>query len=254
MSTKYTTQDRVNLRSESNFGNNTRGTLHLCQRVEITGGMEGDRWLPVRVDIGGVIKSGFVSKNVLRDALSDSREALIQATVSEWLRFNRGAGKENQEPYAQYVGEMWRALGMNLDGYDRDTPWSAAFISFVVRKAGGYDGFAFAASHSRYIHKSIQKKIQGADHPFWGYKISQHKVEIGDMVCKWRQNRISYEYATQNQWFKSHCDIVVAIEDNNVLTIGGNVSHSVAVTRYHINSLGYLADEGNIFAVLSNRR
>lgn len=84
-----------------------------------------------------------------------------------------GPGKETSSPFYRFIGEMWQALGSPLDGRDTDVPWSAAAISFMVRKAArrfpSYGSFRFAAAHSRYIHDSITKHNQNnASTPFLG--------------------------------------------------------------------------------------
>ncbi len=252
MSTMYTSTDRVNMRATAAFGNNRIGALHLAQKVKVTGLKEGDRWMPCKAKINGTTQRGFVSINVLREPLSGPKESLVSECVMHWLKFNRGKAKEYEQPFVKYVGEYWASIGMNLDGLDRDVPWSAAFISYAVRKAGGYSGFRYAAAHARYCHKAIRSKLDNVSHPFWGYKIKDHKPQLGDMVCRWRINRVTYEHAANNQWFKSHCDVVVAIEKDNVLTIGGNVNHSVRHTRYKITNNEFLTGEGNVYAVLKN--
>ena len=252
MTDMIVSSDRVNVRRTPAFSNNRMGTLNLTDPVEVTGPQQGDRWLPCRVTIDGSVEQGFVSKNVLRAPLSVSKERLVRECGLNWLKFNRGRAQENVLPWADFVGEYWASIGMDLDGLDRDVPWSAAFISYAVRQAGGYDGFKFAAAHARYCHKAIRSKLDGVAHPFWGFRLNEHKPQIGDMVCRWRSNRIDYDFAAQNQWYKSHCDIVVAIEDRNVFTIGGNVRHSVNHTRYKIDGSGFLTGEGNVYAVLKN--
>lgn len=263
----HTSVDRVNFRSGPELGENKVGSLYLAQEVEVTGDQEGDRWLPARATIEGAVTAGFVSKNVLRDPLSGSKEALVQETVKQWLRFHRGTKKEyqtrerndnpppkyvNTEPYIDYVGEFWQSIGVDLDGLDRDVPWSAAFISYVVREAGGYDGFVYSAAHARYCHKAIRAKLDDETHPFWGFRIADHKPQLGDMVCRWRQKKIDYDHAASTKYYKIHCDIVVQVADDHVFTIGGNVSHSVRHTKYAIDNSGFLTGEGNVYAVLRN--
>jgi hypothetical protein len=255
MTEMHTTRDGVNFRSSPNFGNNIIGSLILAQPVTITGNQVGDRWLPARASINGNTEIGFVSKNVLRDKLSVPRESLISRCVEQWIRFKRGSGKENQQPFAGYVGQMWQSIGIqNRDGTDQQFPWSAAFISFVVRNAGGYNEFLFSAQHSKYVNQAIQKRLNNQDHPFWGFRISEHKVQPGDMVCRWRTNQIDFNLASSNDDYPSHCDIVIAVEKDFVFTLGGNVSNSVTRTDYKIDAQGFLTGEGNVYAVLSNRR
>lgn len=251
----HATRDGINFRSSPNFGDNIIGKLILAQPVIITGNQESDRWLPAKASIEGTTKTGFVSKNVLRDQLSMPRESLINLCVEEWIRFNRGKGQEHKPPFAGYVGEMWQSLGIqNRDGTDRNVFWSAAFISFVVRKAGGYDGFSYSIRHSQYVNQAIQKRLNNQDHPFWGFRISEHKVQPGDMVCSWRERKIDFDFASSNNKYPSHCDIVIAVEKDFVFTLGGNVSHSVSGTKYKIDNRGFLTGEGRVYGVLSNQR
>ncbi|WP_170331537.1 hypothetical protein [Ruegeria arenilitoris] len=119
----------ANMRSSAGFGNNIIGFLPEATPVTQTGPQQGDRWIPCKVEVDSVVKDGFVSKNVLRDAVSDPREKLVRTAVAEWLRFDRGKGKEFQTPFFKFVGEYWDNLNMDFDGLDRGWPWSAAFIS-----------------------------------------------------------------------------------------------------------------------------
>jgi len=255
MTEMFASTDHVNVRSTPGFGDNRIGSLHLCQSVTVTGPQQGDRWLPVTADLAGTIENGFVSKNVLRAAESGPKEALIKNCIDQWLFFNRGTGKEHIGEFVARVGVFWASIGIDLDGADRDVPWSAAFISWAVKNAGpSYDGFRFAAAHSRYVNRAIIRREAGDDHPYWGMRIQEHKPALGDMVCRWRQSPVTYDQARASDRFKSHCDIVVKIEDGKVFTIGGNVSHSVRHTRYEINSSGFLTGAGNVYAVLANRR
>ena len=59
---------------------------------------------------------------------------------------------ETDEGFWQRVGMYWMdGTGKNLTGKNDDYPWSAAFISFVLRKAGAGDRFRYSAQHSVYI-------------------------------------------------------------------------------------------------------
>jgi hypothetical protein len=72
------------------------------------------------------------------------------------------------------------------------------------------------------------------------------------MVCKSRAGSgVTYNHAAQHDNFASHCDIVVALRDSHVVTIGGNVSQSVSRTNYPINDRGFLKG-GKVYAVLRN--
>jgi hypothetical protein len=156
---------------------------------------------------------------------------------------------------------MWKAIGMNLDGRDRDMPWSAAAISFMVRNAGKalatseYPNFRFAAAHARYVNDSIKKrKANDQQTPFWGFDLHEKRPRLGDIVCKSRAgNNIDFEHAARHNSFKSHCDIIVRIKDETVVAIGGNVGQSIKRTEYDLTPDGFLDDTKNVYAVLVNR-
>jgi hypothetical protein len=196
---------------------------------------------------------GFVSARLLREPAGDARERLMGGAVAEWLRFAKGAGQEHRPPFHTFVGEMWREINLDLDGRDRDQPWSAAFISWIVKRAGPeYAAFRFAAAHSRYIHDSIRHREAGSSSPFWGFRLHEHKVELGDLVCQWRTSRRTYDDARSSDAFFSHCDVVVEAAPGSVRALGGNNSHSVGFKTYAVNAGGFLKAENNVFAVLRN--
>lgn len=252
MTTVFTTRDSVNIRNAASFGDTIIGQITRNTPCQVTGPQQGDRWLPITVLLDGAQTAAFISKNVVRDRASEPKEALIKLCVDEWHRFERGKRQEFEPGFLERVGDYWTSIDMpDLDGLDRGMPWSAAFISFVVREAGAaFAGFKFAAAHARYVNAAILARQNNEDHPYWGFRLNEHKPVVGDMVCRWRVNRIDFDHAASTPWFKSHCDIVCAIEEDAVFTIGGNVSHSVKHTRYKIDSTGHLTGDRNAFAVL----
>jgi hypothetical protein len=263
---KFVNVESLNLRSAPAVDTNTLiGPLFLGHAVRTTGSIDpANGFVPVDVQFEGGQQSGFVSAKHLREPVSDSREALIAAAVHQWLRFERGQGLEHENPFFKFVGEMWQAIDIDLDGRDRGVPWSAAAISFVVRQAAekhsAYGRFKFADGHARYIHDSIKKREAGdTDTPFWGFRIGERKPQIGDLVCKNRGDGITFDIARRTDQFKSHCDIVVAIDSskNQLLALGGNVSQSFETTVYRLAPGDFLAaltpSGSTVFALLANR-
>ena len=253
--------ERLNLRSAPQTGAATLiGELHMAQPVELLEADNNSKWARVRATVDGAQKEGVVWAAFLRKTVEPGREAVIAAAVEQWLRFDRGKGKETVDPYAGYVGEMWRHIGggfAEFTGRDTQWPWSAAAISFMVRKASEsypkYANFKFAAAHARYIHDSINRReAKDETAPFWGFRLDERKPQLGDMVCRGRGSEITYDHAKQQNGFKSHCDIIVQIKEDQVLAIGGNVSNSVSIAKYGLNSSGYLSGAGGVFALLAN--
>ena len=251
--------EALNLRSEAavTTPESRIAVLHLGQSVEtLSAPKEG--WVAVRVRLGSEERDGFVKAEFLRKPLSPGREALLEQAIKEWLRFEKGLGKETVDPYFRYVGEMWQAIGQDLDGKDSDVPWSAAAISFMVRNAAAkapiYAKFRFAAAHSRYIHDAIKRRLANdATAPFWGCRLHESRPLLGDLVCRWRETPRTFDDAIGDDGFKSHCDIVVRVTPDTVDAIGGNVNNSVSITTYQVTQSGFLADRDQVFAHLVNR-
>lgn len=245
--------DSLNLRRSPEIKDgNIITSLPLAQAVEVVDGNPANRFWEVTTIVNGSTLKGFVSAAFLRQPVSTAKEALISAAVKEWLRFDRGDKLEFEDPQYKYVGEYWSKIGLNLDGKDRDQPWSAAFISFVARTAG-YNDFKFAPAHSTYVYDAVNKRKSNVNSaPFWGFKITEYKPQLGDLVCRWRENPITSIDSLPSGGFKSHCDIVVEIRDSEVRTLGGNVSNSVSITAYPLNSGGFLRPDKNVYGVLRN--
>ncbi|MEM6899810.1 MAG: SH3 domain-containing C40 family peptidase [Pseudomonadota bacterium] len=242
----------ANLRSEPSFGNNIVGYVNQCEAVEVIGPKQGDRWMPCKVD--GHPDNVFISENVLRNLVSEPRERLARECVKQWLRFDKETGKEHENPYYRYIGEYWRSVYLDhLDGTDRNFPWAGPFVSFCVQAAGGYDGFRYAAAASKYVHQAIRSRLDNENGPFWGFKVTEHKPQIGDMVCSRRgSEKINYEEAAQSNAFGSHCDIVISVRDDHVSTIGGNIKNTVSRVNFHTNSEGYLQEANRLICVMRN--
>lgn len=242
--------------------------LHLGQAVDLNGSEQAG-WIPVSVSLPGGAQTGFVKAQLaagpstggselpsLRVPVSAAREALATAAMVEWARFKFGQGKETVDPFFRFVGEMWQAINLPHDGHDTDIPWSAAAISFMVRSAAAqapkFNGFKFAASHSRYIHDAIKRSGKAAA-PFWGFRLHEHMPQIGDLVARSREQPITFEQASVSDAFKSHTDVVVGVRPDEVLALGGNISDSVSITRYGKTPGGFLDESKGVFALLVNR-
>lgn len=255
----YIDVEALNFRAKPEVAADNRlAILHLGQQVEVLGAARPSGWSRISADIGDRTEEGYVSNQYLRAPVAPAREELVAQAIIEWLRFRQGLGMEFDDPFSSFVGEMWQAIGYQLDGRDRDVPWSAAAISFMVRNAAvpfpQYANFRFAAAHARYIHHSIKSRLDDdADVPFLGYRLHERRPELGDMVCRWRETARDFDDAACNNAFKSHADIIVCVRPDDVLAIGGNVNHSVSITKYDKTPAGFLADSHQVFAHLVNQ-
>lgn len=253
----YVTTDNLNLRDAPD--GNILASLSVGTQVQVTGAAQG-RWQPITVTLSDGFKSGFVSSAYLRAATSPTKEALLRQVFIEWNRFAKGTAREQDQPYAGYIGEMWQAIGQNLDGTNRDVPWSAAFISFVVRNAGAaYANFRFAAAHSVFCNDAINARLLGrTNRPFWGYRIDEQKPELGDIIQRNRGgNAFSFDFAENHANFVSHSDIVIEVREKVVRVMGGNVGDTVSmagdIQEYELDANGFLKPGQKIIALLKNR-
>jgi hypothetical protein len=241
--------------------------LTIGQPVTDLGPASAADWRNVSVD--GV--QGVVFGKYLRQPSTPAVEKLLRAALDEWLRFDKGRADEAAAPYFRYVGQMWASIGESYDGRSKypdgeEVPWSAAFISYVVRNGGAaYAKFKFASSHSVFANDSIQARVQSlTEKPFWGYRRTEQKPTLGDIIGRNRGvNNYSYDYAENHSQYKSHSDIVVEVTPNVARVIGGNVSDTVTmrsfdasgdnIQEYDLDANGFIADGQKVIAVLKNR-
>jgi hypothetical protein len=145
----------------------------------------------------------------------------------------------------------------------REPPWSAAFVSFVLRGAGvDRREFPPNAAHGAYVDALVRDAERfPALAPFVPREPGLYAPRPGDLACAdrgpdpithWRQR------AADNGRFRPmHCDIVTETGFGFVLAIGGNVQDAVTRTRFPADAAGYLLPQppGSPvwFAVFENR-
>lgn len=270
MSPHFVDLEALNLRGTPEVSATNRlAVLHLGQPVDVLG-LAGDGWMKVRTSVDGTNREGFVKAVIppqaatgfterasLRVPVSEKREVLVAEAIRQWQRFDLGQAKEHEDPAFRFVGEMWLSIGQNLDGRDRDVPWSAACISFIVHQAStripSYRRFRFAAAHSRYLHESIaRREANDTATPFWGFRLGERRPQIGDIVGKWRETPRDFDDARHSDAFKAHSDIIVSVGPDAAWAIGGNVGDSVGLTRYEKAPSGFLAPSDGAFMLMAN--
>jgi hypothetical protein len=235
--------------------------MTIAEPVLDLGAASVDGWRKVRTGTG----EGVVFGKYLRTPGRPEVEALLRAAIDEWLRFDKGRADEAADPYYKYVREMWAAIGEPYDGRSHypngeEVPWSAAFISWVVRKGGSaYANFQFAASHSVFVNNAIKARLTNRlDKPFWGYRITEKRPELGDIVQRNREgNSFTYSYAENHSQYNSHSDIVVEVTPHIIRVVGGNVSDTVTLggdlEEYELDAEGFIKPDQRVIAILKNR-
>jgi hypothetical protein len=129
-----------------------------------------------------------------------------------------------------------------------DSPWSAAFISYVMDKAGlGSQQFRFASAHWQYIQRALQQP-EG-----YAYRACDPRTTVpavGDLLCYSRgapllKDFASWRIAALQPGFAApaHCEVVVEVDTDakKIETVGGNVIQSVARRRLRLNQANLLS-------------
>ncbi|KAB7764083.1 DUF2272 domain-containing protein [Xanthomonas maliensis] len=128
-----------------------------------------------------------------------------------------------------------------------DTPWSAAFVSWVMTQAG-LVGFSRSARHLDYIRSAYADSGNG---PYRFTDPAAEKPAPGDLLCLLRGREVALGYAGLraalgghgSMPWKSHCDVVVAANvggDRTLYLIGGNVFNTVMMRKMRLDRAGHL--------------
>ena len=117
------------------------------------------------------------------------------------------------------------------------TPWSAAFVSWVMCESGLDESAEFrrAVAHHTYIDQAIRARDTGGRQAaFTAYEIGETTILPGDLLCSGR--RPSYRTLAERrrqmgEGARTHCDVVVKLDEEHdrILTIGGNVRGTVGL-------------------------
>ena len=140
-----------------------------------------------------------------------------------------------------------------------DTPWSAAFISYVVKQAGApASAFKFSNAHRTYIYDAFAATVaeqtkESGEQLYRACPLTATKPRPGDLVCQQREpsladaseevvrERIRSELggsAAARSVRRTHCDVVASVDAKarKVYVIGGNVIQSVTVKKLNLRN------------------
>ena len=146
---------------------------------------------------------------------------LVRTAEEELAQYGRLLA--NQSPLKERIDAYWRFLDPAGPPFHA---WSAAFISYMAHLAGAGGTFRYSCRHSDYVHRAINARLAGEENaPFVGFRTNERPIELGDIVGMNRSDapEIDYDWAAQQEVYKSHCDIVVSVGPDAITTIGGNV-------------------------------
>lgn len=129
-----------------------------------------------------------------------------------------------------------------------DTPWSAAFVSWVMTRAG-IAGFRRSPRHIDYIRAAWRDGGNGG--PYRYADPAVEKPAPGDLLCYIRNGEQVLGHAGLTSSLagsghtpsQSHCDIVVAANvggDRTLHLIGGNVLNAVTMRQLELDRSGHV--------------
>ena len=209
----------------------------------------------------GLAITGIALYYLLRDKVSKvGRQVVFQA--------NREAEKfetftENSPEVGAIINQYW-CDGVGVcnfsdnqvisEGFNEEYPWSAAFVSWVM-KASGAENFPANASHSNYIIETTINREADPKADFTAWDISEQKPQPADIVCRKRGGSIgdnTIEYGNVPSGTPLHCDIVTRVDENSIEAVGGNLSNKVKKVTISLDEEGYV-NEPNYFVIIKNR-
>ncbi|HYD74024.1 MAG TPA: DUF2272 domain-containing protein [Candidatus Binatia bacterium] len=166
---------------------------------------------------------------------------MLQAIGGYWAALS-GVASGDVVDTGAYEIDAANALWENYAGEYRAnpgwrTPWSAAFISWLMCE-GGAQNFRRSWAHRDYVDAAIAAADGGAAHAYHA-RDPDIAPSVGDLLCS---SRADYRADLANRRSDPqpeagmHCDLVVAIDPPTalVLAIGGNVDNAVALVPYRL--------------------
>lgn len=163
-----------------------------------------------------------------------------------------------REYYRVGIGTTVTDAQMRSTTYQAAHPWSAVFVSFVMRTAGAGSAFHYSAAHQSYIRAARHNRLSGdTTNPFWAFRAGELAPQVGDLVCAARQNSgATYDNIADPQMRPTHCDVVTEVEPGRIRVIGGNVGQTVGEKWLRTLPNGRLdltGTQSNFFAVIRCR-
>lgn len=204
------------------------------------------------------------------------KRAIMARALREWEFFGRqtvviqgneesiphvGAWEDDDSRHSGRVSVYWRTVGKSsLSGMDCQQPWSAAFMTWVMRSAGvPEEQFPNSSAHWIYMANMINQAGL-PDRYFVPRRVRDYSPRLGDLVCAYRgSDRPPSNDGYTSSWMlpgtNSHCDLVVGKNGASLDVVGGNVRNSVSKTTLELDAQGHLKPGARRpwFLILENR-
>ena len=192
------------------------------------------------------------------------RERIVAVANREYEIWRRGGLKETDDAAIPHL-TRYHKVGVNVDVtpeqlkstvWHDEHPWSAVFISYVMREAGAGSAFSYARAHAAYMCAAKKARAAATDTAFWAFSRTEARPEVGDLVCKDRKWKppghprgtplpcFGTTYESVCQGGKTHSDVVVEVDRarNVIYVVGGNVNQNVDRKEVRLGADGFLPE------------
>lgn len=187
-------------------------------------------------------------------ALIAADGGLVRAGMAEAERTRRPGAELSAW---QRVWRYWRAVpdfyarhlaGLDAPAYEAlqrtaliDQPWSAAFISWLMREAGVPAArFVYSAAHHDYVRAAMaaseaERHGQSTGYGWRACDPAQTPPRLGDLLCFARSGDVGLDHfqalrkAVARGPVPMHCELVVTDDSRRVQLMGGNVLDTVVL-------------------------
>jgi hypothetical protein len=190
----------------------------------------------------------------------DTRARMVFLAEEEWALFGRPVVQEQgaepvlefppgveathevQGPMLTRVLMYWYSVTSEpIVGYQGELrPWSAAFISWLVRSAGVPESvFPSTVLHWDYIEHALDG---GTGARFVARDARSYAPKIGDLICAPRGEAFVAEVRSFSDLRRGayHCDLVVEVREGELDAIGGNVLDAVSMSKVVLDAQGHV--------------
>jgi hypothetical protein len=137
-------------------------------------------------------------------------------------------------------------------------PWSAIFVSYVMRTAGAGSAFRYSTAHQTYIRAARRNRLRrDTANPFWAFRAVEVAPQVGDLACRSRGNSgATYDNIGDPQTRATHCDVVTEVRPGRIRAVGGNLGQTAGerwLRTLPDGRLRLVGDQRQIFAVIRCR-
>lgn len=170
--------------------------------------------------------------------VSGSHKSVETLGVSE---LEKWSGRKETDPNMySTLKEYWDYVQFGDNWSPSGTPWSSAFVSYILKGSG----FPKRAAHRLYIEDIMQGK-----NPTWGAysiaKTDELQLNVGDVLIKPR----SADYNA------THGDVVYKIENGKAYLVGGNLSNTAKVGAiFDVDEEGFVKESVSPYMIILKKK